>query len=80
MGLGQAAGMTHGRSVRRGIEQFEGGGGAGQALPSQMQVAHGGVDMTVPEQTLNGVQIDAGSRWVAKLVTQGVDTGGVGES
>ena len=57
--LGQPAQWTHGRSDGHGIEQFERRGGAGQAVPRQMQVAHGGAEVAMTEQALDGVQVDA---------------------
>ena len=58
--LGQADTATHGRSGGQGIEQFERRGGTGQTVPRQMQVAHGGADVAVPQQALDGVQIHPG--------------------
>jgi hypothetical protein len=78
--LGQArAGWPTSAQSGQGIEQFERRGGAGEAALRQMQVAHGGADMAVPEQALDGVQIDAGFQQVGgEAVAQGVDAGGVG--
>ncbi len=46
-----------------------------------MQVAHGGADMTMAEQALDGVQVDAGFEQVGgEAVAQGVDAGGVGKT
>jgi len=58
--LGQAPMEGHRASVRQGIEQLQGRGGAGQATACQMQVAHGGADMAVAEQALQRGQIDPG--------------------
>ena len=45
--------------MRQVIEQFEWRSGAGQTALRQMQVAHGGAEVPMPEQALDGVQIDA---------------------
>lgn len=51
--LGQAQVRDHaGRSVRRQVEQFQWRGGPGDVAMGEMEIAHGGRDMTVAKQSL----------------------------
>ena len=69
------AGWCHG-SVRG--EQIERGGGAGQPGSRQMEVAHGGADMAVAEQALDGVDVDTGFEQMGgKAMAQGMDAAAV---
>ena len=67
--------------ARVGVEQLEGGNGVGQAGAGEVQVAHGGADMAVAEQTLDGREVDAGFDEVGgERMTKGIDAAVAGNT
>ena len=83
--LGQSQARDEGnhvdRSARRRVEQFQRGSGTGQTRARQMQIAHGGRDVAVAQEALNGGQVHAGFEQVGgETVSQSVDAAFTGDA
>ncbi len=63
--------------TQHAVEQLQWRRGAGERLPRQVEIAHGGRYVAMAEQALNGVDVDPGFQQMrGETVAQGVDAAG----